>query len=167
MNSVKPIRWVVLFIAAAAVVSLVSCPAPGEASEDTGWLLVGAAGFSAGAADYVSLAADSADGTPYVAYVDQSLHSGYPDVQKFAGGTWSSLGDAGDSSVLSPYHYTSLLVAAGVPYLAYSYATDGYTIGTRQYDTGSSVWVDIGSFQYSALTTHEYIALKEYNQSLS
>ncbi len=97
----KKMLWFVLVCEAAFVLSLTSCPAPGGTSSEvshTGWKVLGAvAGFSAGEADYLSLAVDSANGTPYLAYVDHSMYSGYPDVRKFAGGTWASLGDAGDS----------------------------------------------------------------------
>jgi len=52
----------------------------------TGWTIVGTAGFSAGTADYTSLAIDSTTGAPYDAYGD-SNNGNRATVQNFVAGT--------------------------------------------------------------------------------
>ena len=65
-------------------------------SEGGGWTVVGNAGFSAGPANYVSLALDST-GTPFVAYSDGNAGS-KATVQKLVSGTWTVVGNAGFSA---------------------------------------------------------------------
>jgi hypothetical protein len=126
-----------------------------------GWRLVGTAGFSAGAADYVSLAVDSADGTPYVAYVDQSIDNGYPQVKMFTSGAWSTLADPGKPTVTDPYFYTSIYILDSVPNLAYSYKdVGGYAIRVMSYDSVTPQWNQNGSFDRGTLSPHQYLSLK-------
>ena len=80
------------------------------------WSPVGAAGFSAGMADYTSLAL-GATGTPYVAYSDGG-NSCKVTVQKFDGTSWGPVGTAGFSAGTA--NYVSLaLGATDTPYVAY------------------------------------------------
>ncbi len=80
------------------------------------WANVGTAGFSAGEAQYTSLALDSQN-TPYVAFRDMG-NSGHATVMKYYGGNWVNVGTAGFST--NPAKYTSLaLDSGGTPYVAY------------------------------------------------
>ena len=79
------------------------------------WKQVGTAGFTAGSAEYISLAFDN--GTPYIAYKD-SAHSAKTSVMKFNGSAWVQVGSAGFSAGIS--YFLSLSFNNGTPYLAYS-----------------------------------------------
>ena len=78
------------------------------------WEVVGTAGFSAGQADYTSLAFNGS--TPYVAYQDAG-NSGKATVMKFNGAAWEVVGIAGFSAGLA--YYTSLAFDGSTPYVAY------------------------------------------------
>jgi hypothetical protein len=127
-----------------------------------GWRTLGVAGVSAGPADSVSLAVDGVEGTPYVAYVDDSLDvNPYPQVQKFASGSWSLRGDPGETANTGLYASTSLAVAGGIPYLAYSHSADGFPVRVVRYDSGMSAWAQDGRFDYTGSTPKTYLSLKE------
>ena len=82
-----------------------------------GWTVIGTAGFSAGQADYVSLALDST-GTPFVAYQDVA-NGNKSTVQKFtAGSGWTVVGTAGFSAGQAAY-VSLALDSTGTPYVAY------------------------------------------------
>jgi len=79
------------------------------------WVNVGSPGFSAGDAEYTSLAFEG--GTPYVAYRDGS-NSYKATVMKFDGTNWVNVGSPGFSA--GDAEYTSLAFEGGTPYVAYT-----------------------------------------------
>ena len=114
------------------------------------WGSLGAAGFSAGQADYTSLAF-APDGTPYVAY---SNSSGFVTVKKFNsnGYTWDDVGSPGFSTDVASY--TSLAFAPnGTPYVAYQDATNNATV---MMFNGTS-WSTVGSIG-SGVTSYVSLA---------
>jgi hypothetical protein len=118
-----------------------------------GWRTVGAAGFSTDEADSISLALDPVDGTPYVAYLcDQ-----YPYVQKLTAGEWEAVGDIG-SDLTSTAYSPAILVSGGMPYLAFSYPSDGYPVEVA-YSDGYS-WYPDGNFDYASEPA-QYLCLNE------
>ena len=82
----------------------------------TSWVYIGSEGFSAGPADYPSLAF-SPSGQPYVSYVDWA-NSKKATVMKFDGTNWVNVGSAGFSA--GQAELTSLAFSpSGQPYVAY------------------------------------------------
>ena len=80
------------------------------------WTTVGSAGFSAGTADYISLAFSSSN-EPYVAYWDVG-NAFKATVMKFDGANWVTVGTAGFSVGVA--EYTSLAFnSSNEPYVAY------------------------------------------------
>jgi CSLREA domain-containing protein len=110
------------------------------------WETVGAAGFSAGAASYVSLAFDD-NGTPYVAYRDAG-NSYKVTVMKFDAlmGNWVTVGPAGFS--VYQVQYTSLSIFNGTPYVAFMDWSQSNRVTVMVFD-GSS-WVTVGPAGFSA-----------------
>ncbi len=105
------------------------------------WNNVGSAGFSAGQAEYTSLAFDT-DGNPYVAFRDDA-NGTKATVMEYSNGSWANYGSAGFSAAW--VQYTSLVfnISGTAPYLAYS---DGNVGGnaTVMYDSGSG-WATLGT----------------------
>ncbi|AMQ55613.1 MBG domain-containing protein [Algoriphagus sanaruensis] len=79
------------------------------------WQVVGSAGFSDGTSSFQSLAFHP-DGTPYVAYNDNSL--GKTTVRKFNGSGWEVVGIAGFSTGTASYQSLAFH-PDGTPYVAY------------------------------------------------
>jgi hypothetical protein len=99
------------------ITALVTVPGAAQA----GWQQVGAAGFSAGEANAISLAVDK-NGTPYVAYSD-TANGGKASVMQFNGTSWVLVGPAGFSAGV-PYEMSLALDKNNIPYLAYSECLD-------------------------------------------
>ena len=117
------------------------------------WMSVGNAGFSAGRADYISLALHPTTYAPYVAYIDYGT-STRPTVMTFANSAWSTVGTAGISAGIGPYtsgmaQYTSLALhpTTGAPYVAY-YDNSIQQIRVVTFD-GSTNWNTVGSAGFS------------------
>jgi hypothetical protein len=118
----------------------------------TGWVAVGSAGFTAGEADYVSLALDSGSGIPVVAFQDWT-HSKKATLMQFTGGAWGVVGTAGFSAGQADDIGLALGFVMGdatVPYLPYVVYKDialdsratlmcyAYGISSRQWATSAA-----------------------------
>ena len=112
------------------------------------WQVLGTEGFSGGAAKYTSLFVY--DGTPYVAYCDETL--GKAVLKKFNGTGWVSVSEPGGDTGFSAgaASYTSLYVDNdnGTPYVAYKDATNSNKATVRKF-SGTS-WDDVGNPGFSA-----------------
>jgi hypothetical protein len=121
---------------------------------ETGWEIVGSAGFSAGQAYFTSLYIY--EGTPYVAYKD-GANSGKATVMKYESGSWRNVGSAGFSagaiSNLSLYMYDN------TPYVSYRDNSIGKAT-VMKYESGS--WKNVGSRGFSAGNVF-YTSLYVYN----
>ena len=84
------------------------------------WSSVGSAGFSAGQADWTSLALHPTTGAPYVAYTDGG-NSYKATVMTFSGTAWSAVGSAGFSTGTATY--TSLALRPTTLFVAYNDGT--------------------------------------------
>ena len=115
------------------------------------WVTVGTEMFSYGEADNISLAIDSASGTPYVAYSDAATNYG-PTVMKFNGTAWDSVGPNGFSGTQSGY--ISLAVANGIPYVAY-----------QDYNSASAS-ISVSMFNGSTWTSLDALGFSGFNASL-
>lgn len=142
----------------------------------SGWVLVGDAGFSSGAASYTSLALD-ATGTPYVAFRDNG-NDDKATVMKYLGGVaqspsgWDVVGTAGFSP--GGASQTSLVVTGtGMPYVAFlgnllsnkatimKYDGSWNFVGTRGFSSGD---VDYISLALSTTTGRPYVAFQQGSQ---
>ena len=104
------------------------------------WVPVGTEGFSAGTANYTSLAIDAA-GSLYVAFQDGNSSS-KATVMKYSAGAWNILGSAGFSTGTATY--TSITVDGnGTPYVVYNDASYSNKAVVKKYN-GTS-WVALGA----------------------
>ncbi|MBL0315042.1 MAG: T9SS type A sorting domain-containing protein [Flavobacteriales bacterium] len=113
----------------------------------TNWETIGAPGFSAGWAEWISITIDNF-GIPYVSYKD--LANGHKvTVMKFDGSNWQILGTPGFST--SSVYYTSIAVDnIGTPYVAFQDVGNGSKATVMKFN-GSS-WEAIGNMGISAGT---------------
>ncbi len=106
---------------------------------------VGAAGFSAGAADFISLALDPS-GAPVVSFQDQAIPSWGATVMRYNNSTsqWETVGAAGFNGRYA--QSTSLkLDTAGNPFVAFTEADDGPLKATVMgYNNTNGLWELIG-----------------------
>ncbi len=108
------------------------------------WQVMGAAGFSAGETDYVTLVLDS-QGNPYVAYVDLSISGRPVIVMKYNGAKWETVG----LGIYSAYFSFDLaLDNDGTPYLAYEDWSHGAKATVVKYNGAS--WVTVGSAAFTS-----------------
>ncbi|MDD3284866.1 MAG: GLUG motif-containing protein [Patescibacteria group bacterium] len=109
------------------------------------WINVGSAGFSAGRADYTSIAIDTT-GTPYVVYMDFG-NSNKATVMKYNGSEWVNVGSAGFSA--GQADFTSIAIdATGTPYVVYNDSGNSNKATVMKYN--GSEWVNVGSAGFSA-----------------
>jgi len=108
------------------------------------WVTVGLAGFSAGKADFPSLAIDSS-GTPYVVYSD-SVFGYKATVMKFIDTAWVSVGTPGFSAGRAQYT-TIAINPAGMPYVTYEDGGNNNKATVMKYN-GSS-WGSVGTAGFS------------------
>lgn len=102
----------------------------------TTWETVGNAGFSAGRADYISIAIDG-NNVPYVTYTDVA-DSDKATVMKFDNGNWERVG-ASPANAFTPIIKTD---HNGVPYVIYSNGHDG-PVAVMKHD--GTNWVTVGT----------------------
>ena len=119
------------------------------------WEVVGTAGFSAGAADYTSLA--FYNGEPYVAYED-GANGSKATVMRYTSGSWQTVGAAAFSA--GSASYTSLAFYNAEPYVAYVDAGNGSKATVKRYTAGS--WQTVGAAGFSAGSA-SYTSLAFYN----
>jgi hypothetical protein len=113
--------------------------------DGSSWVNVGSPGFSAGKADYISIAID-ATGTPYVVYKDFG-NSSKATVMKYDGSSWVNVGSPGFSA--GKADTTSIAIdATGTPYVAYQDYTKYYRVTVKKYN--GAEWEDVGSPGFSA-----------------
>ncbi len=118
---------------------------------DYAWKNVGNAGFSAGLADYTSLAF-SPSGQPYVAFEDWA-NSKKATVMKFNGTNWVNVGNAGFSS--GQVMYLSIAISpSGQPYVSYDYLSNGanWVPIVKKFD--GTNWVDVGNSSLDAIAVY-------------
>ena len=113
----------------------------------TGWEAIGNAGFSAGTADYTSLAFDN--GIPYVAYNDGGNGNKATMMKYTAGVGWEAVGSAGFSS--GQANYISLAFNNATPYVLYSDWSGGGKATLMKYTgNGATKWEAVGTAKFSA-----------------
>ena len=117
---------------------------------------MGSAGFSAGAADWTSLAMHPTTGAPYVAYMDGG-NSQKATVRTFDGSAWSTVGSAGFSAGQATYTSLALHPTTGAPYVAYSDYANAQKVTVMTFDDGGD-WMSVGNVGFSAGRA-DYISL--------
>jgi hypothetical protein len=104
--------------------------------DGTNWVNVGSAGFSAGQADYTSLAFNLS-GQPYVAYMDW-VNSQFATVMKFDGTNWVNVGNTGFSAGMA--YSTSLAFSpSGQPHVAYQDYGNSRKATVMKYDNSTGI----------------------------
>ena len=113
------------------------------------WGPVGSAGFSAGPANYTSLAFGP-DGAPYVAYEDYG-NGQKATVMRYdsVSGAWEPVGSAGFSA--GTVYTTSLAFGPdGAPTVAYEDDDNGDKATVMRFNSVSGAWEPVGSVGFSA-----------------
>jgi len=121
------------------------------------WEVVGHLGFSAGEADWTSIAIGKND-TPYVAYQDNTI--GGVTVQKYNESDWVTVGIAG-CSVYEANHPSLAINNSGTPYVAYI-DINGYA-NVIKYN--GSTWVNVGDAGLSAGVTNCFSIAIDHNDT--
>jgi uncharacterized protein YjdB len=112
------------------------------------WQAAGNPGFSAGQAEFESLAFNGS-GTPYVAYSDIAA-AGKATVMKYDGTNWVTVGSAGFSGGVA--QYTSIAIdGSGTPYVAYRDHSIGFKATVMKYNGAN--WETVGTAGFSAGAT--------------
>lgn len=107
------------------------------------WVTVGIEKFTGPQASQISLAIDSASGTPYVAYEDRTYSV---NVQKFNGTAWVYVGSPNFTYAESPLN--SVAVSKGVPYIFFQDYRNNFQATVAMFnDTG---WLTIGPVGFTA-----------------
>ena len=110
----------------------------------TGWVYVGNRDFSAGYAQYTSIAIDTG-GTPYVVYQD-SVNGYKATVMKFNGTNWVTVGNAGFSAD-NTINTSIVIDSSGTLYVVYQ---DGATGLAHVNKFNGTNWVSVGSPVFSS-----------------
>jgi hypothetical protein len=109
------------------------------------WNTVGAAAFSDGQADSISLAI--AGGVPYVAYQDIA-NSGVAAAMSFDGSSWQKVGTGGIMPGQGQAFGVSLAIDGGIPYMAFRDFVNGNKATVMKYESGS--WEVVGSSGFTS-----------------
>jgi hypothetical protein len=109
------------------------------------WQVVGIPAFSAGDASDESLSL-APDGTPYVAYSDNSI-GGRTTVMRFDGTAWVSVGSPGFSAAWARYQSLSF-APDGSPHVAFMDYANGQKATVMRFD--GTAWVNVGTPGFSA-----------------
>lgn len=118
-----------------------------EKFENGSWVTVGSGDFSAGHADFISIAIDGND-MPYVAYRDYA-NSSKATVQKFDGANWSAVGSSGFSA--STANNTEIAIDGNnTPYIVYQDASTNFKAMVQKFEGGS--WQAVGGGSASGST---------------
>ena len=130
------------------------------------WQIVGAAGFSTGATNYLSLIINNS--TPYIAYTDGS-NGNKATVKKFDGSNWATVGTEGFSAGAA--NNTLLAFNGNTPYLSYIDVANGNKATVMLFN--GSNWVTVGAPGFSSGTVGNlslvfngstpYVAYVNYN----
>jgi hypothetical protein len=115
--------------------------------DGTNWVNVGNAGFSAGIAQYESLAFCPSDSLPYLAYRDIG-NSYKATVMKFNGTNWVNVGTAGFSSGTADWTSLAFSPSDGEPYVAYMDWANSNKATVMKFNGNN--WVNEGSSGFSA-----------------
>ncbi len=115
--------------------------------DGTSWTTVGAAGFSAGTADFISIKTDFQTDAPYLAFRDGG-NDGKATVMKFNGTSWETVGTAGFTPGEAIYE-SLVITGTGTPYLAFQSTSDGKA--TVMTFDGTN-WVAVGNPGFTAGT---------------
>ncbi len=113
------------------------------------WVDVGAAGFSAGGAQYTSLAFNPSTNQPYVAYRDVA-NGNKVTVMKFDGTSWVDVGTAGFSAGEVQFISLAFNPSTNEPYVAY-FDGGAPNLGratVMKFD--GTAWVNVGTAGFSA-----------------
>ena len=113
--------------------------------DGSSWINVGIEGFSAGEAAWISLAFNSIDGQPYVAFQDWG-HSKMATVMKFDGTNWVNVGNAGFSEAEADYTSLSFSLT-GEPYVAYEDWGNSNKATVMKFD--GTNWINVGNAGFS------------------
>ncbi|MFH1295791.1 MAG: T9SS type A sorting domain-containing protein [Bacteroidota bacterium] len=140
------------------------------------WKYVGDAGFSAWAADCISLAFSPSDGKPYIAFQDLGTTVGNATVMKFDGTSWVNVGNAGFTENEAQCTSLAFNPSDGQPYIAYVDYLYAQKVTVMKFD--GTDWIIVGSTGFSAdvawWTTlafspsddQPYVAYKDWGNSL-
>ncbi|HWB63799.1 MAG TPA: hypothetical protein VG603_09835, partial [Chitinophagales bacterium] len=137
------------------------------------WQNVGSPAFSAGQSSYTSLTVDK-DGTPYLAFQDQSDGMNKITVMKYSSGSWVNVGPARFSFGEADYISLAIDSASGTLYVAYDDQSNGNGGATVRKFNGTN-WDTLGTSDFTAsdapYTTlivkngTPYLAFEDFNNS--
>ena len=145
----KSLFYVLAAIACAGI-SSIGCSSH-HSKGDTGWEVVGTAGFSDGAIGVPQIAFDLSD-TPYVIYVDGVNHSG-ATVKKFDGTSWITVGTENFSNE-AVCNTCIVFDSSGIPYVTYNGQSSGFAMVKKFYN---SEWVSLDGSANGAISTDDAI----------
>ena len=129
----------------------------------TKWANLGKQGFSAGQANYTSIA--MADSIPYIAYQDMA-NGGKVTVMQYKGGIWSPLGTAGFSAGSATYISIAATNQSGHDsvYVAYSDGTNSNKLIVMGFN--GTKWRQLGASISSGASTYNSLQIDPSNGML-
>jgi len=115
--------------------------------DGTNWVNVGTAGFSAGSANFQSLAFHPSTHEPYVAFRDGG-NGNRTTVMRFDGTNWVNVGTAGFSAGSANFQSLAFHPSTHEPYVAFRDGGNGNRTTVMRFDGFS--WVNVGTAGFSA-----------------